>query len=153
MASVQCQFASYVHGGASSMDSKLHLAQIGQRTQVMRHTGLRRTEVLQMRSNVKVSSVKRWKSVGTKIICGSGMSLVFVSAECGPWSKTGGLGDVVGGLPPALAANGHRVMTVSPRYDQYKDAWDTSVIVEVTYLLSFYPTFLPCRFFTFFNFY
>lgn len=114
------------------MESKLNLGQIGQRTQMMRHTGLRRAEALQMRSNVKASAAKRWKSVGTKIICGSGMSLVFVSAECGPWSKTGGLGDVVGGLPPAMAANGHRVMTVSPRYDQYKDAWDTCVIVEVT---------------------
>lgn len=28
-------------------------------------------------------------------------------------------------------ANGHRVMVVSPRYDQYKDAWDTSVVSEV----------------------
>jgi hypothetical protein len=28
-------------------------------------------------------------------------------------------------------ANGHRVMVISPRYDQYKDAWDTSVVAEV----------------------
>eukprot|EP00271_Cylindrocystis_brebissonii_P015915 TRINITY_DN38996_c0_g1_i1.p1 TRINITY_DN38996_c0_g1~~TRINITY_DN38996_c0_g1_i1.p1 ORF type:complete len:608 (+),score=124.37 TRINITY_DN38996_c0_g1_i1:53-1876(+) len=60
-----------------------------------------------------------------------GMRLVFVSAEVAPWSKTGGLGDVLGGLPPALAALGHRVMTVAPRYDQYKDAWDTDVTVDV----------------------
>ena len=53
-----------------------------------------------------------------------GMSVVFVSTEVAPWSKTGGLGDVVGSLPPALAARGHRVMTVSPRYDQYKGARD-----------------------------
>ncbi|PWS21047.1 glycogen synthase, partial [Enterococcus faecium] len=26
---------------------------------------------------------------------------------------------------------GHRVMTIVPRYDQYKDAWDTNVLVEV----------------------
>ncbi|KAG6428403.1 hypothetical protein SASPL_112654 [Salvia splendens] len=131
MASIQ--YASYVHGGATSMDSKLNLAQIGQRTQVMTHTGLRlvkTAEVLQMRNKVKASA-KQWKNIDTKIVCGTGMNLVFVSAECGPWSKTGGLGDVVGGLPPAMAANGHRVMTVSPRYDQYKDAWDTSVTVEV----------------------
>uniref|UniRef100_A0A0C9RFY0 Starch synthase, chloroplastic/amyloplastic n=1 Tax=Wollemia nobilis TaxID=56998 RepID=A0A0C9RFY0_9CONI len=68
---------------------------------------------------------------GLVIVCGSGMDLVFVSAEVAPWSKTGGLGDVLGGLPPALAARGHRVMTVSPRYDQYKDSWDTDVLVDV----------------------
>ncbi|XP_024402880.1 granule-bound starch synthase 1, chloroplastic/amyloplastic [Physcomitrium patens] len=62
----------------------------------------------------------------------SGMSIIFVAAEVAPWSKTGGLGDVLGGLPPALAARGHRVMTVSPRYDQYKDAWDTSTPTEIT---------------------
>ncbi|XP_042452542.1 granule-bound starch synthase 1b, chloroplastic/amyloplastic-like [Zingiber officinale] len=65
------------------------------------------------------------------VVCASGMNLVFVGAEVAPWSKTGGLGDVLGGLPPAMAANGHRVMTVAPRYDQYKDAWDTSVTVEL----------------------
>ncbi|XP_029119652.1 granule-bound starch synthase 1b, chloroplastic/amyloplastic isoform X2 [Elaeis guineensis] len=65
------------------------------------------------------------------IICGIGMNLVFVGTEVAPWSKTGGLGDVLGGLPPAMAANGHRVMTISPRYDQYKDAWDTNVLVEL----------------------
>ncbi|GLC74455.1 hypothetical protein PLESTF_001514700 [Pleodorina starrii] len=42
--------------------------------------------------------------------------LVFVTAEAAPWSKTGGLGDVMGALPRALAARGHRVMVVSPRY-------------------------------------
>ncbi|CAM6022266.1 unnamed protein product [Sphagnum balticum] len=65
------------------------------------------------------------------IVC-NGMNIVFVSAEVAPWSKTGGLGDVLGGLPPALAARGHRVMTVSPRYDQYKDAWDTDKSVQIT---------------------
>lgn len=118
------------------------------------------------------------------VVCatGAGMNVVFVGAEMAPWSKTGGLGDVLGGLPPAMAvspidrsslpfscrglkahrvllsdvrdgvhrvigacvchvcdvhvcwlvqANGHRVMVISPRYDQYKDAWDTSVVSEV----------------------
>lgn len=53
------------------------------------------------------------------------MDIVFVAAEVAPWSKTGGLGDVCGALPRALAARGHRVMTVSPRYREYPDAWDT----------------------------
>ncbi|RLN13601.1 granule-bound starch synthase precursor [Panicum miliaceum] len=66
------------------------------------------------------------------VVCAAaGMNVVFVGAEMAPWSKTGGLGDVLGGLPPAMAANGHRVMVVSPRYDQYKDAWDTSVVSEI----------------------
>ena len=43
------------------------------------------------------------------------MNLVFVSAEVAPWSKTGGLGDVVGSLPVELAKRGHKVMTISPR--------------------------------------
>ena len=44
------------------------------------------------------------------------MDIIFVSAEAAPWSKTGGLGDVVGSLPIALAQRGHRVMVVTPRW-------------------------------------
>lgn len=43
-------------------------------------------------------------------------SIVFVTAEAAPYSKTGGLADVCGSLPIALAARGHRVMVVTPRY-------------------------------------
>ncbi|CAL0319516.1 unnamed protein product [Lupinus luteus] len=43
-------------------------------------------------------------------------NIVFVTAEAAPYSKTGGLGDVCGSLPIALAARGHRVMVVSPMY-------------------------------------
>ncbi|GAB2221894.1 hypothetical protein Drorol1_Dr00013088 [Drosera rotundifolia] len=43
-------------------------------------------------------------------------SIVFVTSEAAPYSKTGGLGDVAGSLPIALAARGHRVMVVCPRY-------------------------------------
>jgi granule-bound starch synthase len=52
--------------------------------------------------------------------------IVLVTAELGPYSKTGGLGEAMDGLSVALAALGHRVMVVTPRYDQYEDAWDTS---------------------------
>ncbi|KAB2069820.1 hypothetical protein ES319_A08G117100v1 [Gossypium barbadense] len=105
----------------------------------MTHNGLRslnKVDRLRMRTtNAKAVVTKAMKQADYrplgKIICGIGMNIVFVSAECGPWSKTGGLGDVLGGLPPAMAAKGHRVMTVCPRYDQYKDAWDTSVLVDL----------------------
>lgn len=43
-------------------------------------------------------------------------NIVFVTSEAAPYSKTGGLGDVCGSLPIALAARGHRVMVISPRY-------------------------------------
>lgn len=43
-------------------------------------------------------------------------NIVFITAEAAPYSKTGGLGDVCGSLPIALAGRGHRVMVLSPRY-------------------------------------
>ncbi|CAG9463128.1 unnamed protein product [Pedinophyceae sp. YPF-701] len=48
------------------------------------------------------------------------LNLVFVGSECAPWSKTGGLGDVMGALPKAMARRGHRVMVVVPKYDSDK---------------------------------
>lgn len=43
-------------------------------------------------------------------------SVVFVTGEASPYAKSGGLGDVCGSLPIALALRGHRVMVVMPRY-------------------------------------
>ncbi len=50
------------------------------------------------------------------------MNIVFVSSEMTPFSKTGGLADVAGALPPALAERGHQVWAVSPRYRHVPDA-------------------------------
>ena len=44
------------------------------------------------------------------------MHIVFAASECVPFSKTGGLADVVGALPRALAAAGHQVSVYLPRY-------------------------------------
>ncbi|GAV58083.1 Glycos_transf_1 domain-containing protein/Glyco_transf_5 domain-containing protein [Cephalotus follicularis] len=55
------------------------------------------------------------------------MNVILVAAECAPWSKTGGLGDVAGALPKALARRGHRVMVVAPRYGNYAETQDTGV--------------------------
>ncbi|KAF8378453.1 hypothetical protein HHK36_029793 [Tetracentron sinense] len=74
------------------------------------------------------------------------MSIILVAAECAPWSKTGGLGDVAGALPKALARRGHRVMVVAPRYGNYIEAQETGVRrkykverqdVEVTYFHAY----------------
>jgi starch synthase len=46
------------------------------------------------------------------------MHIAFAASECTPFSKTGGLADVVGSLPRALAAQGHRVSVFLPKYRQ-----------------------------------
>lgn len=61
------------------------------------------------------------------------MRIVFVSMECAPWSKTGGLGDVIGALPIALSERGHHVMSVAPMYDRYEDVYDTEVRAELSW--------------------
>ena len=44
------------------------------------------------------------------------MQIAFAASECVPYSKTGGLADVVGALPRALAALGHKVSVYTPLY-------------------------------------
>jgi starch synthase len=46
------------------------------------------------------------------------MHIAFAASECVPFSKTGGLADVIGALPPALANLGHQVTVFLPYYRQ-----------------------------------
>lgn len=48
------------------------------------------------------------------------MNIVFAASECVPFAKTGGLADVVGALPQALAELGHTVSVYLPKYKQTK---------------------------------
>jgi starch synthase len=45
------------------------------------------------------------------------MYIAMVSAECAPVAKAGGLGDFVHGLARELAARGHEVEVILPKYD------------------------------------
>jgi starch synthase len=48
------------------------------------------------------------------------LNILFVASEAVPYAKTGGLADVAGALPKALARLGHRVRLVMPRYNLEK---------------------------------
>ena len=50
------------------------------------------------------------------------MKVLFVASESSPFIKTGGLGDVMGALPPALKRLGLDVKVVLPKY---KNKWFT----------------------------
>lgn len=63
------------------------------------------------------------------------MDVVIVSAEMTPFSKSGGLGDVTGALADALHRDGHRVMTVTPRYGSVpEDGLEDTDVVSRSYL-------------------
>src|SRR5881394_3365584 len=60
------------------------------------------------------------------------MHIAFAASECVPFSKTGGLADVVGALPRALAALGHQVSVYIPRYRQTKLSDAQTVVRSIT---------------------
>ena len=60
------------------------------------------------------------------------MHIAFVASEGVPFSKTGGLADVVGALPRALASLGHHVSVYLPRYRQTKLTDSATVVRSIT---------------------
>ncbi|HYX54400.1 MAG TPA: glycogen synthase GlgA [Candidatus Limnocylindrales bacterium] len=60
------------------------------------------------------------------------MNIVFAASECVPYSKTGGLADVVGALPQALASLGHNVSVYVPRYRQTRLANAKTALRSIT---------------------
>ena len=60
------------------------------------------------------------------------MHIAFAASECVPFSKTGGLADIIGALPPALAHLGHKVTVFLPRYRQTRLDNPRKVISSIT---------------------
>ncbi|XP_042007369.1 granule-bound starch synthase 2, chloroplastic/amyloplastic-like isoform X2 [Salvia splendens] len=82
------------------------------------------------------------------------MNVIIVAAECAPWVKTGGLGDVAGSLPKALARRGHRVMVVVPRYGDYAEAHDSGVrkrykVDDQDFEVNYFHAYIDCVDFVF----
>jgi starch synthase len=65
------------------------------------------------------------------------MHIVFAASECAPWTKTGGLGDVVSGLPRALARLGHRATVYLPYYRQVAKAVPDAPVVVASVTIPF----------------
>lgn len=95
--------------GASGSETKMSLKNL-----VETHKGLKslnNLDVLRKRTSATAicrSASRKTDGLGRsagKIVCEQGMNIVLVATEVSPWSKTGGLGDVLGGLPPALAVS------------------------------------------------
>ena len=58
------------------------------------------------------------------------MNILYVTSEAVPFCKTGGLADVAGSLPPALAAAGESVSVILPLYETVKDKWGEKLHFE-----------------------
>jgi starch synthase len=49
------------------------------------------------------------------------MQIVYAASECAPWARSGGLGEVVRGLPRQIATLGHKVAVYIPYYRQVRE--------------------------------
>ncbi len=56
------------------------------------------------------------------------MKILYVTSEAAPFCKTGGLADVAGSLPPALANGGDEVAVILPLYAQIGDNWKKDMV-------------------------
>lgn len=65
------------------------------------------------------------------------MRILFIASEVAPYSKTGGLADVAGALPAALAERGHELMVVTPLYSVVKDPAIARLDASVTLRFPF----------------
>lgn len=55
------------------------------------------------------------------------MNILFVTSECAPFSKSGGLADVAFSLPPALKQAGDNIEIIVPYYKMTRDRFEDEI--------------------------
>jgi starch synthase len=73
---------------------------------------------------------------------GKPLKVLFVASECAPFRKTGGLADVVGALPKALAERGMDVRVVMPLYGGIR--WDDLERLDGSLVVPMYTGVVRC---------
>lgn len=83
---------------------------------------VKKTEKLTENKTAKNGATKTVKKVSVEIL--PKKSILFVASEANPFAGTGGLADVIGSLPKALAKNGNYDVRVAvPLYQSVSSAW------------------------------
>ena len=73
------------------------------------------------------------------------MKILFVTSECAPYSKSGGLADVAFSLPPALNKSGNEVGIITPYYRCVKERFADQVALESEKAVQLGKKVYPCR--------
>ena len=72
------------------------------------------------------------------------MKILFVTSECAPFSKSGGLADVAFSLPPALAKTGDEIAIIAPLYRCTRESHGDTLTHVLTTRVSLGPRLLEC---------
>ena len=73
------------------------------------------------------------------------MKILFVAAEGAPFSKTGGLGDVIGALPKSLVKAGQEVAVILPYYDMVEAKFKSKMFFNLKCMLGGANNFVELR--------
>lgn len=70
------------------------------------------------------------------------MKILYVTSEANPFAASGGLGDVMGALPAAVAAEGHECQVIMPLYDTMKAEYRErlELVLDMSFNLSWRHT-------------